>query len=212
MKRFIIILPLILILFVFISQCTSQNTSQKIVGHRYEVRGQYYDYDPTVPLINQTDEFDAIIGAIKKIKFFNDYNNFYNQCDYQCFSLKNEGTAALTTAQSAAAGTTSREQLLNFHSIAKDTVQREENCQESIRVFQTHQFNLLQTRPFNQLYNELDQNMQISMSDENKEITNYNIIASNFNNAIIGCPNNNQVVGIDGFCHNICVAPNIYCV
>jgi len=184
----------------------SQCTSQKIVGHRYEVKGQYYDDNPSVPLIPQTVGTYSTLGP-----FFNNYNDFYNDYHYQCFDLKNEGTQASTIAQSAAAGTASREQLLNYYSFTLDAIRREKNCQSSILSFQNYRFGLFEKSPSNQLYNELNENMRISRSDEKIESTSYNIIATNFNNAIISCSNSNQVVGTDGMCHDICVAPNIYC-
>jgi ABC-type antimicrobial peptide transport system permease subunit len=201
-----LILLILLISVVFIAGCASQ---QKIVGHPYEVRGQYYDYDPSVPLIGSI--YIDLLSA-PTIENYYDYQDLYNQYSYQCFSLKNEGTAAFTTAQSAAAGTSSQEQMLNYYSMAKDAIQREENCQASIQVFQQHSLMIVsEVNNYNQILNELSQNMQISKNDENTEITNYNNIASDFNNAIISCSNSNQVVGSDGMCHDICVAPNIYC-
>lgn len=189
--------------------CTPQTTAQiasPIVGHPFSIGGRYYDSDPTVPLINQIDINGASLGAVIKIDDFDNYNDLYNQYYYQCFSLKNEGTAAYTTAQSATAGTASIEQLLNFYNIAKDTIQREENCQESIRVFQNHKFGLFQTSPSNQLYNELNQNMQISTSDENIAVNNYNTVARRFNGQILKCDSINQVIGTDGICHDTCSA------
>jgi hypothetical protein len=208
MKRLVLVSVSILILFVLIAQCTSQKT----VGHPYEVRGQYYDYDPKVPLITGGDMLVAVVNSQSTINDFNSYNDLHNQYNYQCFSLKNEGTAALTTAQSASAGTSSREQLLNFYSLALDAIHREENCQESIRVMQKHSLKIIsEINNWNQLSNELNKNIQISKSDENAEMNNYNNIASNFNNAITSCSNDNQVLGKDGMCHNICESPNIYC-
>ena len=207
MKKFIAVSLSILILFVLLSQCTS---SQKIVGHPFEVRGEYYDSNPAVPLITQEDINVAASASAGTIHDFAGFNDLYNQYSYRCFSLKNEGPTAFTTAQSAAAGTSRTEQMLNFYSIAKDTVQREENCQQSITVIERHQFSSSQMRPSSQLYSELNTNMQITTSDENKEITNYNTIAADFNNAILRCPTSDQVIGTDGMCHDISVAPNIY--
>src|SRR5208337_5067140 len=112
-------------------------------------------------------------------------------------------------------GTFSQEQLLNFYNVAENAIQREANCQESIRVFQNHQFSIFETRPSTQLYNELNTNMQITMSDENIEIKGYNSVASNFNSAIQKCPSSNQIIGIDSLCHNICqpssINGQVYC-
>jgi len=185
--------------------CTPQTTAQvasPIVGHPFEVRGQYYDYDPAVPLI------PALIYSNDEIKDFDNYEDLYNQYNYQCVSLKNEGTTAHTIAQSAAAGTASREQLLNFYYITEDAIKREAKCQMSIRIFQNHQFiTLFKTRPSDQLYNKLDTNMQISMSDEEIGRTSYNSIAFNFNNEIDKrCGSNDQVIGTDGICHDTCSA------
>lgn len=192
--------------------CTPQTIAQiasPIVGHPFSIGGRYYDSDPSVPQITQTDRTAALSKAATKISDLNNFNDLYNQYYYQCFTLKNEGTAAYTTAQSAAAGTASKEQLLNYYSLAKDAVQREESCQESIRIFQNHQFILLQTRPSNELYNEFNSNMQISMSDENIEVNNYNSVASMFNGQILKCDSEKKVIGIDGICHDICSPPSI---
>jgi hypothetical protein len=200
-----LILITLLISVILVAGCTS------LVGHKYEVRGQYYDFDPSVPLIQQNpDVVGAIIQSGGNIKNYNDYQDLYNQYNYQCISLKNEGTAAFTTAQSAAAGTSSTEQLLNYYSMAKDAIQREENCQASIRVIQEDQLSLAVNQNIQINSDELNQNMQISQSDESKEIANYNSIASSFNNAVISCHNDNQVLGNDGLCHDIREAPNIY--
>lgn len=195
-----------------VSSNAAQTGTQEIVGHRYEIRGQYYDSDPSVPLIQQSDVNGAAVGSAIQIMNYDDYQDLYNQNNYRCFSLKNEGTAAFTTAQSAAAGTASQEQMLNYYSMAKDAIKREANCQESITVFQDHALGIAtKINDWNQLNNELNQNMQISRNDENTEITNYNNIASDFDNAISRCSESNQVIGSDGMCHTICVAPNIYC-
>ena len=195
-----------------VSGNAAQTGTQEIVGHRYEIRGQYYDSDPTVPLIQQSDVNVAAVGSALQIINYNDYQDLYNQYNYRCNSLKNEGTAAFTTAQSAAAGTASQEQMLNYYSMAKDAIQREANCQESITIFQNHALGVASViTNWNQFNSELNQNMQISRNDENNEITNYNNIALDFDNAISSCSNSNQVIGNDGMCHTICVAPNIYC-
>ena len=147
MRKFIVISFLIIIIFVFISQCAS---SQKTVGHPYEIRGQYYDSNPGVPLIKQSDVDAASLNSARTIQTFNNFNDFYNQYSYRCFSLKNEGTADDQIAQSAAAGTSSTEQMLNYYSTSLDAVQREENCQESITVFEKYRFSAAQTRPSTQ--------------------------------------------------------------
>ena len=194
------------------SSNVAQTGTQEIVGHMYEIRGQYYDSNPSVPLIQQSDVNVAAVGSAAQIVNYYDYQDLYNQYNYRCNSLKNEGTAAFTTAQSAAAGTANQEQMLNYYSMARDAIQREANCQESITIFQNHALGVASViNNWNQLNNELNQNMQISRNDENTEITNYNNLASNFNNAISSCSNSNQVIGNDGMCHDICVAPNIYC-
>lgn len=199
--------------------------SSLIAGHPFEVRGQFYDYDPTVPLINTINELGAFLQASDQIidydgvlhidPAYNSYNDFYNQYHYRCFSLKDEGTQAFTIAKSATAGTASREQLINFYSTTLDAIQREENCQRSISVFLNSPVISITLFDNNadkkqRIKNELTENDKISKRDENIEMTNYNVVASNFNSAIKRCGSNDQVIGIDGICHKIASPPNLY--
>ena len=206
-----IILGIVIIFILF------PHHSPPIAGHPYEVRGQYYDYDPKVPLIPKTNNGEdseiADAGGLSSVTTFEDYTDFYNDYNYKCRGLKDEGTTAHTIAQAAAAGTASREQLLNYYSATKDAMQREENCQASIHLFRQYLWtNAFSTtiRNWDQMHNELNTNMKITISDEEIERTNYNIIASNFNNAIKSCSNSNQVLGTDGMCHKIASPPNLY--
>jgi len=196
--------------------CTPQTAAQArnpIVGYPFTINGQGYTSDPHVPLITQSDVNLKKLGTIGVIYSYTDYTDFYNQWQYRCQALKNEGTQAFTTAQAAASGTSSEGQMLNYYRVALDAVGREENCQQAINVASSVKLSLSEslTVNVNQLNSVLQQNFQVSQSDENIEITQYNSAANIFNNAILSCNNQNRVIGTDGMCHDICSGFNQYC-
>jgi hypothetical protein len=196
--------------------CTPQTAAQivsPIVGHLFSINGQTYDYDPSVPYITNNDVQQLRQNALGTIVTYSSYADFYNQYHYRCFDLKNEGTQAFTTAQSATTGTSSRDQMLNFRSLAIDAIRREENCQLAINMFTNVQLTPVDYLMYNidTLTQELNNNFKISQSDENIEYTNYNSVAGNYNRNIKSCNSAYQVIGTDGLCYNVCSTPNLYC-
>ena len=190
---------LILVAFALIAIFSYvQRTAQSSPKILYQIGNQFYDSDPSAPLITGNDIQKAKNTATGVIVLYTDYAHLYNQYEYRCFSLKNEGTQALTVAQSVATGTTSREQMMNFYSIALDAIGREEACQAAIAAFSNWKPGIVDrlTINVNSLNSELSQNRAISQSDENIEMTNYNNVASSFNSKIKTC-----TPGLLGNCH-----------
>ena len=185
------------------SQAGAQDTSP-ILGHPFSIRGQYYDADPSVPMIIEDDLAYAKLNALETMTGTMSYDDLWTQYRWRCFSLKNEGTQSFTTTRAITTGTSSREQMLNFYRVSLDTINREENCQRTISIFSNQQLSI-------PLQEELSSNMQISRRDENIEVSQYNDVADIFNKAILQCPSGDQVIGLDGLCHGACSSPTIYC-
>lgn len=191
---------------------TTPQVVSPIGGHSFSIKGENYDSDPSVPVITDNDIQKAAQDVSKTSITYSTLDDLYKQSYYRCFTLTNEGTQAAGIAQATAAGSSSRDQVLNFYSASLDVINREENCRRYIDVLSNLQqgyINSIKT-DVSQLKAQLSTNKKTSQSDEDATIHNYNYVANSFNEQIRKCTTN-QVVGIDGVCHEICTAPSLYC-